>query len=84
MWLPLPSAGFHRHRRPLSALLEACYALREPLDRGAGRRDIELQHELVVRLRREAASREIPVARLIHELLDVIVTDRLTTAILDN
>ena len=45
---------------------------------------IELQHELVVRLRREATSREIPVARLIHELLDVIVTDRLTTAILDN
>ena len=44
---------------------------------------IELQHELVVRLRSEAASRHTSVARLVRDLLDVIVTDKLTAAILD-
>jgi hypothetical protein len=39
---------------------------------------IELQHELVVRLRSEAASRQMSVVRLVHDLLDVIVTDKLT------
>src|SRR5262245_44280064 len=41
-------------------------------------------NELVVRLRFEAASHQMSVARLVHDLLDVIVTDNLTAAILDN
>ena len=43
---------------------------------------IELEHELIVSFRREAARREMPVTRLIHESLNTIVTDQLTTAIL--
>jgi hypothetical protein len=45
---------------------------------------IELQHELVVRLRFEAASRQTTVVRLVHDLLEVIATGQLTTAILDD
>ena len=46
---------------------------------------MSLQHELVVRLRSEAAGRQMSVARrLVHDLLDVIVTDKLTRAILDD
>jgi hypothetical protein len=45
---------------------------------------IELDRDLVLRLRPEAARRDVPVTRLIHDLLDVIVADRLTTAILDD
>jgi hypothetical protein len=41
---------------------------------------IELEHELIVSFRREAARREMPVTRLIHESLNTIVTDQLTTA----
>jgi hypothetical protein len=37
-----------------------------------------------VRFRVEAAKRERTVPQLIRELLDVIATDRLTTAILDD
>ena len=33
---------------------------------------IEVEHEVVVRLRRDAAIREMPVQSLIRELLDVI------------
>jgi hypothetical protein len=43
---------------------------------------IELEHDVAARLRREAARREMPVRRLIHESLNTIVTDQLTTAIL--
>jgi hypothetical protein len=39
-------------------------------------------HHLIVCFRREAAQRDVPVTRLIHDLLDVIVADGLTTAIL--
>jgi hypothetical protein len=45
---------------------------------------IELDHDLVVRFRAEAAKRETTVPQLIRDLLDVIATDRLTTAILDD
>ena len=44
---------------------------------------IEVDHALVVRLRPEAARRDVPVVRLIHDLLDVIVRDGLTGAVLD-
>lgn len=37
-----------------------------------------------VRLRSEAAGRQMSVVRLVQDLLDVIVTDKLTAAILDN
>jgi len=36
------------------------------------------------RLRPEAARREVSVDRLIRDLLDIIVDDKLTTAILDD
>jgi hypothetical protein len=45
---------------------------------------IELDHDLVLRFRAEAAKRETTVPQLIRDLLDVIVTDGLTTAILDD
>lgn len=45
---------------------------------------IEVEHEVIVRLRRDAAIREMPVASLIRELLDVIANDRLVTAVLDD
>jgi hypothetical protein len=45
---------------------------------------VEIEHEVVVRLRRDAAIREMPVQSLIRELLDVIATDRLVTAVLDD
>jgi hypothetical protein len=38
---------------------------------------------LILRLRREACARDVPVARLIRDLLDTIVHDQLTAAILD-
>ena len=44
---------------------------------------VALDHALVVRLRPEAARRDVPVARLIHDLLDTIARDGLTTAVLD-
>ena len=85
---------------PPCSCQEACGALEEPLagrdlslmrpEVGTDRRSlartttIELQHELVVRLRSEAASRQMSVARLVHDLLEVIATDKLTAAILDD
>jgi hypothetical protein len=45
---------------------------------------IELDNDIIVRFRVEAAKRERTVTSLIRELLDVIATDRLTTAILDD
>jgi predicted DNA-binding ribbon-helix-helix protein len=44
---------------------------------------IELEHDLVVRLRSEAAGRQMSVVRLVQDLLEVILTDGLTAAILD-
>jgi len=45
---------------------------------------IEVDREILVRLRPEAARRNVSVAFLIRDLLDVIVTDNLTGAILDD
>ena len=44
---------------------------------------VEVDHALVVRLRPEAARRDMPVVRLIHDLLDTIARDGLTAAVLD-
>jgi hypothetical protein len=45
---------------------------------------VEVEHELVLVFRREAAKRELTVPTLIHDLLAVIANDGLTPAILDN
>ncbi len=45
---------------------------------------IEIDRDLVVLLRKEAAQRDMPVNRLIRDLLGVIATDQLTAAILDD
>jgi hypothetical protein len=45
---------------------------------------VELEESVVRSLRGEASRRNVPVARLIRDLLDVIATDRLTTAVLDD
>jgi hypothetical protein len=44
---------------------------------------VEVDHALVVRLRPEAARRDLPVRSLIRDLLDRIATDGLTAAVLD-
>jgi hypothetical protein len=46
--------------------------------------EIEVDREVVVRLRPAAAKRDMPVTRLIHDLLDVIAADQLVTAVLDD
>lgn len=45
---------------------------------------IELDYALVAALRPEAKARDVPVSRLVRDLLDTIATDRLTGAILDD
>jgi hypothetical protein len=45
---------------------------------------VEIDRILIVRLRPEAAKRGMQVPALIRDLLDVIVADKLTTAILDD
>jgi hypothetical protein len=45
---------------------------------------IEIEHDLITRLRPEAARRQVSVDRPIRDLLGVIVDDKLTTAILDD
>jgi hypothetical protein len=45
---------------------------------------IELDNDLIVRFRAEAAKRDTTVPLLIRDLLDVIAADGLTTAILDD
>ena len=42
---------------------------------------IEIEHALVAALARR---RDVSVARLVHDLLNVVATDQLTTAILDD
>lgn len=49
-----------------------------------GTASIEVDLGLVVLLRKEARARDMPVKRLIVDLLDVIVTDRLVAAVLDD
>jgi hypothetical protein len=43
---------------------------------------IGVQHSVILALRHEAARRDVPVARLIQDLLSVIATDHLTRAVL--
>ena len=45
---------------------------------------VELEHLVAVRLRRAAAVRDVPVKRLINNLLDTIATDHLIDAVLDD
>ena len=45
---------------------------------------VEIEHDLITRLRPEAARREVSIDRLIRDLLHIIVDDKLTTAILDD
>ena len=45
---------------------------------------VEIEHHVIVHIRREAQRRDVSVARLLHDLLDAIVADQLTTAILDD
>jgi hypothetical protein len=45
--------------------------------------NLEIAYELANRFRREAIIREMPVKRLLHDLLDVIASDKLIDAILD-
>jgi hypothetical protein len=44
---------------------------------------LEVEHGLVTQFRVEAARRDMPVKRLLHDLLDTIASDHLTGAILD-
>jgi hypothetical protein len=43
---------------------------------------IEVEHTVIVALRPEAARRDVPVTRLVHDLLDAIATNHLTTVVL--
>jgi hypothetical protein len=45
---------------------------------------VELDPGIVVPLRREAARRDMSLQRFVADLLDAVVTDQLTTAILDD
>ena len=45
---------------------------------------IEVEHAVVARLRVEAARRDMPVKSLVRNLLDVIASDGLVTAVLDD
>jgi hypothetical protein len=45
---------------------------------------IEVDHDVIMLLRKEAAMRDVPVDRLIRDLLGVIAADQLTAAILDD
>jgi hypothetical protein len=45
---------------------------------------VEIAHEVVVSLRREARRRDTTVERLARDLLDIIATDGLVGAVLDD
>jgi hypothetical protein len=46
--------------------------------------EIDLAGDSLIHFRREAMRRNLPVARLVYDLLDIIAADRLTPAILDD
>jgi hypothetical protein len=46
--------------------------------------EIDLAGDSIIHFRREAMRRDLSVARLVHDLLDAIAADGLTTAILDD
>ena len=45
---------------------------------------IEIEHSTITRFRQEAARRDVPVVRLVHDLLNVVAADGLVTAVLDD
>ena len=45
---------------------------------------IQVEHTVIVALRPEARRRDVSVERLVQNILDVIVADRLTKAVLDD
>jgi hypothetical protein len=45
---------------------------------------IEVEHTVIVALRPEARRRDVSVERLVQNILNVLVTDRLVTAVLDD
>jgi hypothetical protein len=45
---------------------------------------ISVNHSLLIGLRHEAAKRDVPITRLVHDLLCVIIDDHLVTAVLDD
>jgi hypothetical protein len=45
---------------------------------------LEIEPDIVRRLRPEAARRDVSVTSLVHQLLDVVVEDQLVGAILDD
>ena len=46
-------------------------------------KSIEIEVSLLTALRREAAARDMSANRLVREILDVVVADRLFAAVLD-
>jgi hypothetical protein len=46
--------------------------------------EVAVDRDMLMRLRPEAVLRDMPVARLINNLLNTIVVDKLTRAILDD
>ena len=46
--------------------------------------EIDLAGDSLIHFRREAMRRDTSVARLVHDLIDAIAADGLTTAILDD
>jgi hypothetical protein len=68
---------------PRGATLTAMPALSQP-ETAPRTVMVEIDERVVWSLRGEASRRDVPVARLIHDLLDIIAADRLTTAILDD
>ena len=73
-----PRLDHYRPEMPRRRLVPAKVSERRTFDL------VEIQHEVVVRLRPAAASRSMPVQSLIRELLDIIAHDGLTTAVLDD
>jgi hypothetical protein len=45
---------------------------------------VEIEFDVVHRLRHEAAKRDLSLSGLVHDLLTVIAEDRLTDAVLDD
>jgi hypothetical protein len=45
---------------------------------------IEVEHTTIVALRPEALRRDVSVERLVQNILDVLVTDKLVTTVLDD
>jgi hypothetical protein len=46
--------------------------------------ELDLAGEVLAYLRQESRRRDLPIHRLVRDLLDVVATDKLAGAILDN